>query len=170
MRRFLSALFVACAAAAGVFADTLELTDGRVLEGRFRGGNAELLHFEIDGVLRAVPVTDIVSVRFPGAQAVQPAGPPRRPRWRRRSRSSPGCGGHRLRIRLLDTLDPRSGGRPLRGSSDELSSMASPWCRPAARLRPSRNRGGLAGGPRSSSPSSRRRALQPLTTGTQQWR
>jgi len=108
MRRFLSALFAGCAVAAAAYADTLELTDGRVLEGRFRGGNAELLHFEIDGVLRAVPVTDIVSVRFPGAQAAQPAGAaqaaPAAPPQPAVARVPAGT---RLRIRLLDTLDPR---------------------------------------------------------------
>ena len=109
MRHLLPTLFVACAAAVGALADTLELTDGRVLEGHFRGGNAELLHFEIDGVLRAVPVTDIVSVRFPGAQAAQPAGPAAQatPVAPPQPAVAQVPAGTRLRIRLVDTLDPR---------------------------------------------------------------
>ena len=37
--------------------DTLELTDGTVVEGRYAGGNSEELRFEIDGEVQAYPVT-----------------------------------------------------------------------------------------------------------------
>ncbi len=108
MRRAFATLVVACTAPIAL-ADTLELRDGRVLQGSFRGGTPELLHFEIDGVLRAVPVTDIVAIGFPGAHAPQPAGPAAQAA--QAARPQPAVArvpaGTRLRIRLVDGLDPR---------------------------------------------------------------
>jgi len=37
--------------------DTLELTDGTLVEGRYAGGNSEEVRFEIDGELQTYPVT-----------------------------------------------------------------------------------------------------------------
>jgi hypothetical protein len=108
MRRLLASLAAACLAAPHAIADTLELVDGRVLQGHFRGGSAEMLHFEIDGVLRAVPVTDVVSVRFPGAETLAAAKPA--------AQAAPTAptpaiarvpAGTRLRVRLLEAIDPR---------------------------------------------------------------
>jgi hypothetical protein len=87
-------------------ADTLTLRDGRVLQGVYRGGTAEMLHFELDGTLRGVPVGDVVSLGFlgrkpgdpaPTAQQVAPAPSVARV-----------AAGTRLRVRLADTLDPHT--------------------------------------------------------------
>jgi hypothetical protein len=103
MRRPLACLLTLLAAsAAGT--DTLELRDGRVLEGKYRGGTAEQLHFEIDGVLHGVPVGDVLGIGFLGRRAGDPAPSAAQP-----APAAPKvarvAAGTRLRVRLADTLD-----------------------------------------------------------------
>ena len=87
-------------------ADTLTLRDGRVLQGVYRGGTAEMLHFEIDGTLRGVPVGDVVSVSFLGRKPGDPAP------TAQQAAPAPSvarvAAGTRLRVRLSDTLDPHT--------------------------------------------------------------
>src|SRR5580704_11254099 len=78
-------LFFAGAAAA----DTLELKDGRVLQGRYLGGTQAVLRFEVKGEVQTFNVTDAVAITFTGnsgktsasavappASAPPPAAPP----------------------------------------------------------------------------------------------
>src|SRR5258706_7370122 len=70
----LGLLFVAVAAA-----DTLELKDGRILQGRYLGGTQAVLRFEIEGNVQACSVTDVVAVtstRGGGAAAAAPTYAP----------------------------------------------------------------------------------------------
>jgi hypothetical protein len=70
----LGLIFVATAAA-----DTLELKDGRVLQGRYLGGTQAVLRFEINGEVKTFPVSDAVAVTFTGgsgASAYSPAPAP----------------------------------------------------------------------------------------------
>lgn len=53
-------LFLAGAAAA----DTLELKDGRVLEGRYLGGTQVVLRFEINGEVQTFNTNDVVAITF----------------------------------------------------------------------------------------------------------
>jgi hypothetical protein len=67
MKRFVR--FVATAAlslvfAGAVLADTLELKDGRVLQGRYLGGTQAVLRFEVDGNIQTFGVNDIVALTF----------------------------------------------------------------------------------------------------------
>jgi hypothetical protein len=55
-------LFFAGAAAA----DTLELKDGRVLQGRYLGGTQAVLRFEINGEVQTFSVNDAVAITFTG--------------------------------------------------------------------------------------------------------
>jgi len=59
------------------FADTLELKDGRVLEGKYLGGTQSVLRFEVKGDVQTFPTSDIVAVTFThgsgGTPAVAPA-------------------------------------------------------------------------------------------------
>jgi hypothetical protein len=55
-------LFFAGAAAA----DTLELKDGRVLQGRYLGGTQAVLRFEINGEVQTFNMTDAVAITFTG--------------------------------------------------------------------------------------------------------
>jgi hypothetical protein len=61
------------------FADTLELKDGRVLQGRYLGGTQAILRFEVNGDLQTFPTHDIVALTFTrggGRRAAEPPPPP----------------------------------------------------------------------------------------------
>src|SRR2546429_2619472 len=83
MKRFLH--FLGAAALAMLFgssaaADTLELRDGRVLQGRFLGGTAAVMRFEINGGIQTFNVNEIVALTFTHpAPAAAPAPPPPAP-------------------------------------------------------------------------------------------
>lgn len=73
---------VLIAAAAGLlftgmgFADTLELKDGRVLQGRYLGGTQAILRFEVNGDVQTFPTHDIVALTFTRGSGRRPAEPP----------------------------------------------------------------------------------------------
>jgi hypothetical protein len=102
MRLLLTCLAL-CLVPLATAADTLEMRDGRVYEGTFKGGTADAVHFEVDGSLRSVPLREVLGVLFsakdPSAAAPAAAAPPTAARV---------PAGTRLRVRLSDTLDPRS--------------------------------------------------------------
>jgi hypothetical protein len=52
--------------AGAAVADTLELKDGRILQGRYLGGTQAVVRFEIDGDVRTFSVNDVVGVTFTG--------------------------------------------------------------------------------------------------------
>jgi len=61
------------------FADTLELKDGRVLQGRYLGGTQAILRFEVNGDVQTFPTHDIVALTFTrggGRRAAEPQPPP----------------------------------------------------------------------------------------------
>jgi hypothetical protein len=67
MKRFVrfvitAAVSLLCVGAA--MADTLELKDGRVLQGRYLGGTQAVLRFEIEGNVQAFSVNDVVALTF----------------------------------------------------------------------------------------------------------
>jgi hypothetical protein len=81
--RTISKALIAAAAAlllAGIgFADTLELKDGRVLQGRYLGGTQAILRFEVNGDVQTFPTHDIVALTFTrggGRRAAEPPPPP----------------------------------------------------------------------------------------------
>ncbi len=82
MKRFVR--FVGTAALGFLFvtvaaADTLELKDGRVLQGRYLGGTQAVLRFEVDGNVQTFGVNDVVALTFThgnGSAAVSPAPAP----------------------------------------------------------------------------------------------
>jgi len=79
-RNISKALIAAVAAlffAAIGFADTLELKDGRVLQGRYLGGTAAVLRFEVNGDVQTFPTHDIVALTFTlgGRRGVEPPPP-----------------------------------------------------------------------------------------------
>ena len=79
MKRFVR--FVATAALTLLFigaamADTLELKDGRVLQGRYLGGTQAVLRFEVDGNVQTFGVNDIVAVTFTHSGRAVAAPPP----------------------------------------------------------------------------------------------
>jgi hypothetical protein len=61
------------------FADTLELKDGRVLQGKYLGGTQTVLRFQVNGDVQTFPTNDIVALTFTrnsGSAPVPAAAPP----------------------------------------------------------------------------------------------
>jgi hypothetical protein len=56
-------------------ADTLQLKDGRVIQGKFLGGTQASVQFETSGKIELYNVDDIISVTFTGAPAASSATP-----------------------------------------------------------------------------------------------
>jgi hypothetical protein len=76
--------FVAAAALALLFvtiaaADTLELKDGRVLQGRYLGGTQAVLRFEVEGNIQTFRVNEVVAVTFTHNGGSASAPPPSDP-------------------------------------------------------------------------------------------
>jgi hypothetical protein len=61
--------------AGGAVADTLELKDGRVLQGRFLGGTQALMRFSVNGEVQTFNVTEIVALTFTNNYASAPGDP-----------------------------------------------------------------------------------------------
>src|SRR6202023_1535951 len=66
----LGLLFVVVAAA-----DTLELKDGRVLQGRFLGGTQALMRFSVNGEVQTFNVTEVGALTFTSNYASADGGP-----------------------------------------------------------------------------------------------
>src|SRR5712664_4730099 len=93
MRNVLKSMLMAGAALAFAglgFADTLELKDGRVLQGKYLGGTQSVLRFEVNGDVQTFPTNDIVALTFtrssgypqqpaPRPTSVDPGPPPQAP-------------------------------------------------------------------------------------------
>jgi len=58
------------------FADTLELKDGRVLQGKYLGGTQAVLRFEMNGEVQTFPTHDIVALTFTRNSGSAPAAAP----------------------------------------------------------------------------------------------
>jgi hypothetical protein len=65
--RTIAAIALGLFFASAAFADTLELKDGRILQGRYLGGTQAVLRFEINGEVQTFSVNDAVAVTFTGA-------------------------------------------------------------------------------------------------------
>jgi len=64
LMKFLGAMALGAALTAAAAADTLELKDGRVLQGKFVGGTQAILRFEINGEVQTFSTNDIVALTF----------------------------------------------------------------------------------------------------------
>ena len=73
---FLATTALGLVLAATAVADTLELKDGRVLQGRYLGGTQAVLRFDVNGEVQTFSVNDIVALTFTrgsgGAAAAEP--------------------------------------------------------------------------------------------------
>ncbi|HSC45277.1 MAG TPA: hypothetical protein VLC94_05585 [Candidatus Acidoferrum sp.] len=120
--------FLLAASAAILFvgfasADTLELKDGRVIQGRYLGGTQAVLRFEVNGEVQTFPTNDIVALTFtrnsgsapapappsaPVAQLAPSNPPPSSSSYS--SNSNPGAdvsvpAGQPLLVRMIDSVD-----------------------------------------------------------------
>ncbi|HWZ96156.1 MAG TPA: hypothetical protein VN025_00170 [Candidatus Dormibacteraeota bacterium] len=78
--KFFSAALLAVALAAAASADTLELKDGRVLQGKYLGGTQAILRFELNGEVQTFSTNDVVALTFTrGSSQPQAASAPPQP-------------------------------------------------------------------------------------------
>ncbi|PCJ64255.1 MAG: hypothetical protein COA73_04140 [Candidatus Hydrogenedentota bacterium] len=76
-RKLCLGLSVICLASI-THADTLELQNGDILEGLFKGGTQNSIRFSVDGTLKTIPVTDVLALtisRDTAPASVSPAEP-----------------------------------------------------------------------------------------------
>lgn len=90
-------------------ADTLELRDGRVLNGRYLGGTATVVRFEVNGNVETFRVNEVVALTFTGSSAhasTSPAGtaPAPVPAASASGRVTVPAG-TRLLVRMIDSVD-----------------------------------------------------------------
>jgi len=93
-------------------ADTLELKDGRVLQGRYLGGTVAVLRFEVRGEVQTFSVSDVVAVTFTGktavaapAAALAPTPAPAVSSASRQSDTLTIPAGQTLLVRMIDGVD-----------------------------------------------------------------
>src|SRR5437016_6751203 len=74
--KMLAVMALALVFAGAAAADTLELKDGRVLQGRFLGGTQAIVRFQVDGNLQTFSVNDIVALTFTNSYGATSAPAP----------------------------------------------------------------------------------------------
>jgi len=90
LKRFFAAIAVGLFFVSVVAADTLELKSGKVVQGRYLGGTAAILRFEVNGEVQTFSANDVVALTFTGrsggathmaapAPAPAPVAPPPAP-------------------------------------------------------------------------------------------
>jgi hypothetical protein len=72
-RLILISIFLIFTLSSLIFADTIVLKDGKVLEGTFKGGSEEIIKFEVDGKVQEISLYDVKTVNF---SLRQPPAPP----------------------------------------------------------------------------------------------
>ena len=78
--RFIATAALGLLFVGGAAADTLELKDGRVLQGRYLGGTQAVLRFEQNGNVETFSVNDVVALTFTrNSRAAAPPPPPPAP-------------------------------------------------------------------------------------------
>jgi hypothetical protein len=112
MGRILAAAALGLSLIGAASADTLELKDGRVLQGRFVGGTQAVLRFEVNGDVQTFNVTQIVALTFTGttgASAPAPALAAPAPQYAAAPASAGGSvmipAGEALLVRMIDGVD-----------------------------------------------------------------
>lgn len=98
-------------------ADTLQMKDGRVIQGRFFGGTQASVQFETKGKIELFNVDDIISVTFSSAPSNPPAAaaPPPAPMYSQAPAPTPAAvpnansitvpAGTDLLVRMIDSVD-----------------------------------------------------------------
>ena len=66
LKRFFAAIAVGLFFVSVVAADTLELKSGKVVQGRYLGGTAAILRFEVNGEVQTFSANDVVALTFTG--------------------------------------------------------------------------------------------------------
>jgi len=100
--------------AASASADTLQMKDGRVIQGKFLGGTQASVQFEANGKIELYDVDQVISLTFtgmpPAASRIQTVPPPAMQEARPASADNRGStvtipAGTSLLVRMIDTVD-----------------------------------------------------------------
>jgi hypothetical protein len=121
LKRFFAAIAVALLFVSVAAADTLELKSGKVVQGRYLGGTAAILRFEVNGEVQTFSTNDVVALTFTGrgggatpmaAPAPAPAAAPPAPAPAPDTAASVGPGGEvtipagqSVLVRMIDGVD-----------------------------------------------------------------
>ena len=62
-------LLLAVLTSAGAIADTLELRNGRIIDGQYQGGTHATVRFEVDGKVEVIPADEILALTFAGSSS-----------------------------------------------------------------------------------------------------
>jgi hypothetical protein len=76
LTRFIAAAALGLLLVGSAAADTLELKDGRVLQGRYLGGTQAILRFSVNGDIQTFNVTEVVALTFTSSYGSAPAAAP----------------------------------------------------------------------------------------------
>jgi len=76
VKRFFAAIAVGLFFVSVAAADTLELKSGKVVQGRYLGGTAATLRFEVNGEVQTFSTHDVVALTFTGRSAAVPMAAP----------------------------------------------------------------------------------------------
>jgi hypothetical protein len=100
--------------AGAAVADTLELRDGRVVQGRFLGGTQAVMRFSVNGAVQTFNVTEIVALTFTnnygaaaGAPEPAPAPAPQAPAPAAANGQITVPAGQSLLVRMIDGVDSK---------------------------------------------------------------
>ncbi|MBI1749057.1 MAG: hypothetical protein HY234_11860 [Acidobacteria bacterium] len=114
-RHFLRILWVSLAAillvSPAAWADTLELRNGRVIQGRYLGGSQNNIRFQVNGQVEYYPISDVLTLTFgPVAQTPAPGGryggrTPGATAPAAQSNSVTVPAGMRITVRMIDGVD-----------------------------------------------------------------
>jgi len=115
-RFLIAAVLCLAVGVAPALADTLEMKDGRVIQGKYVGGTQNNVRFMVDGRIQLFPVADILAITF-GEEAPKPAASTAPPKstaatstqTAARSRTSTQTvtvpAGTRILVRMIDGVD-----------------------------------------------------------------
>jgi hypothetical protein len=96
------------------WADTLEMKDGRLIEGKYMGGTQNSVRFQVKENIAVYPVREILAVTFASTLSSSPQEPARPPQTRTPQPTQSRFmipSGTRLPVRMLDTLDIKTNER-----------------------------------------------------------
>lgn len=120
-KRLLLPLFVFTAVA--MFADTLQLKDGRSISGTYLGGNARQVRMEVGDSIQSFDISDVREIRFGGTVAAAPvtAAAPAAREYKVARRGYTIPNGAQVTIRMIDAIDSESAnlGDTFQASIDE---------------------------------------------------
>ncbi|GAK51527.1 hypothetical protein U14_02772 [Candidatus Moduliflexus flocculans] len=89
------------------FADTLEMKDGRLLDGLYMGGTQTSIRFQADGKVQVIPVKDILALTFSAPVSNAPTPAPKDQGFSK-STTTPSqnsiAAGTKLPVKILDNL------------------------------------------------------------------